>query len=201
MRFAVSVVTCRHAATRLPRSGFSFSNRALICRSTGISRSAHSIRFTPSSASFGSFTCPWALMVAAVLGVTLQLLHAVEQLPAEAFVLASKVSIGGGLLVDRLPEIEVLDDPGRPEIEVLADQLLDARVGNAARAVRVHHHRDRLLHADGVGHLHGAALGQPRAHHVLRDPARGVGAGAVHLRGVLPAEAAAAVSAESAIAV
>ena len=49
-RFAVSVVTCKHAESRMPLSGFSFANRFLINRSTGISRSAHSIRFFPSPA-------------------------------------------------------------------------------------------------------------------------------------------------------
>ena len=35
-RFAVSAVTCRHAATRIPSSGRSAANRSRICASTGI---------------------------------------------------------------------------------------------------------------------------------------------------------------------
>src|SRR2546427_4634849 len=201
MRFAVSVVTCRQAAIRFPLSGRSRANRARIWRSTGISRSDHSIRFTPCSASLGSLTCPWALIVAVSLGVTLQVLHAVEELPAEAFVLASKMSIGGGFLVNRLAKIQVLDDAPRPEIEVLADQLFQLRIGHLPRSVRVHHDRDGQLHPDGVGDLDGAAVGEARSHDVLRDVARRVGTGAIHLGGVLPAEAPAAVATESAVAV
>src|SRR5438067_1671857 len=44
IRFAVSVVTCRQAEMRWPASGCSRSNRSRIAASTGICRSAHSIR-------------------------------------------------------------------------------------------------------------------------------------------------------------
>src|SRR5690349_16944007 len=57
-RFAVSVVTCRQAAMRMPRSGRSFAKRARIARSTGMLRSAHSMRMRPSRASRSSFTWP-----------------------------------------------------------------------------------------------------------------------------------------------
>src|SRR5215208_5782414 len=56
IRFAVSVVTCRHAATRWPASGCSRSKRSRIAVSTGICRSAHSMRRLPSPASARSFT-------------------------------------------------------------------------------------------------------------------------------------------------
>ena len=55
-RFAVSVVTCRHAEIRCPASGCSRSKRSRIAASTGICRSAHAIRRTPSAASARSFT-------------------------------------------------------------------------------------------------------------------------------------------------
>src|SRR5262252_5915089 len=57
-RFAVSVVTCRQAPMRRPLSGRSFAKRARIARSTGMWRSAHSMRALPSFASFMSFTWP-----------------------------------------------------------------------------------------------------------------------------------------------
>src|SRR5207247_1481169 len=57
-RFAVSVVTCRHAATRVPRSGRSLANRARIVRSTGMLRSDHSMRMRPCRASARSLTWP-----------------------------------------------------------------------------------------------------------------------------------------------
>ena len=56
IRFAVSVVTWRQAPIRRPASGRSRSNRSRIRRRTGISRSAHSMRRTPSSASERSVT-------------------------------------------------------------------------------------------------------------------------------------------------
>src|SRR6266511_4498177 len=49
-RLAVSVVTCRQAAILRPASGCSFSKRARMSRSTGMCRSAHSMRSRPSSA-------------------------------------------------------------------------------------------------------------------------------------------------------
>src|SRR3989338_6485365 len=66
-RLAVSEVTCRHAAMRRPLSGCSLANRARICRSTGIERSAHSVRRRPSSASAMSLTSWAAFFVATVI--------------------------------------------------------------------------------------------------------------------------------------
>src|SRR3989344_2276213 len=54
-RFAVSAVTCRTAASVLPLNGCSFSKRARTERRTGMSRSAHSMRFFPSPARLISF--------------------------------------------------------------------------------------------------------------------------------------------------
>ena len=50
IRFAVSLVTCRQAETRIPCSGRSAAKRSRICASTGICRSAHSILRAPASA-------------------------------------------------------------------------------------------------------------------------------------------------------
>src|SRR6266480_1322024 len=55
-RLAVSVVTCKQAEIRYPESGCSRSKRSRMAASTGIWRSAHSIRRTPSGASARSFT-------------------------------------------------------------------------------------------------------------------------------------------------
>src|SRR2546421_10695164 len=56
MRLAVSLVTCRQAATRKPLSGWSCVKRCRIRPSTGISRAAQSIRSWPCAARFVSFT-------------------------------------------------------------------------------------------------------------------------------------------------
>src|SRR5919109_533243 len=55
-RFAVSVVTWRQAEIRYPASGCSRSRRSRIAASTGIWRSAHSMRRTPSGASAMALT-------------------------------------------------------------------------------------------------------------------------------------------------
>ena len=55
-RLAVSAVTCRHAAIRMPLSGFCFANRSRIWWTTGIDRPDHSIRPRPFSASARFFT-------------------------------------------------------------------------------------------------------------------------------------------------
>ncbi len=56
IRFAVSVVTCRHAATRIPASGCVLMNCLRMVASTGMDCAAHSIRFLPISARARSFT-------------------------------------------------------------------------------------------------------------------------------------------------
>src|SRR5262249_7961439 len=56
IRFAVSLVTWRHAATRYPASGCSRSKRSRMRASPGICRSAHSIRLGPWGASARSLT-------------------------------------------------------------------------------------------------------------------------------------------------
>ena len=61
-RFAVSQVMCRHAPRRCPLSGSSFAKRSRMIRSTGICRSAHSIRLRPAAANPRSRTsCPLPL--------------------------------------------------------------------------------------------------------------------------------------------
>src|SRR4051794_12741154 len=49
-RFAVSAVTCRHAAMRTPSSGLSAANRSAMDRRTGICPPAHAMRGSPSEA-------------------------------------------------------------------------------------------------------------------------------------------------------
>src|SRR5688500_12960374 len=59
IRFAVSVVTCRQAATRTPCNGFSLSKRSLIWAITGISPAAQSILPRPDSESpLSLMSCP-----------------------------------------------------------------------------------------------------------------------------------------------
>src|SRR5215218_1695430 len=69
IRFAVSAVTCRQAATFKPSSGFCSVNRSLIERRTGIWPSAHSTRARPRGASDGSLMSATGALVAIVLAL------------------------------------------------------------------------------------------------------------------------------------
>src|SRR5687767_4504173 len=67
-RFAVSVVTWRHAEMRMPSSGRSCSKRSRIAARTGMCRSAHSTRVTPAGASPRSLTSWLGAVVAMAAG-------------------------------------------------------------------------------------------------------------------------------------
>jgi hypothetical protein len=108
---------------------------------------------------------------------------------------------GGRLLEDGTPEVEVLDDRARPEVERAPHELLEPRLRDLPGALGPHHDGYRLRHADRVGHLHLGPLGQPGRDHVLGDVARHVGARPVHLRRVLAGEGATAVWARAAVGV
>src|SRR5437867_488992 len=145
IRTAVSVVTCRHAPRRMPLSGCSRVKRSRTCRRTGIDCSAHSILSRPSGASERFLTSCSTMecrpYVESRLGrrdpaeayrcaelharVVAQVLDAVRPLPGELGLWAPEVAVGGGLLVDRPAQVEILDDPGRCEVEVAPDHRLE----------------------------------------------------------------------------
>src|SRR3954453_15025265 len=124
MRFAVSVVTWRQAERRTPLSGCSLANRARICRSTGMDRSAHSARRRPSSARAISLMSCLATAVCTLMGSSArgrqQVLPPVGPLPGEKVALLgpavvlvdpgdgapAEVSVGRGLTVNWALELE-----------------------------------------------------------------------------------------------
>src|SRR4051812_12966221 len=61
----------------------------------------------------------------------------VGALPGEIAVLTAEVPVRGGLRVDRAPQVEVAEDRGGPEVEVLAHELLDLRDGDRLGAERL----------------------------------------------------------------
>src|SRR3954453_11765357 len=69
IRFAVSAVTWRQAATFAPSRGCSSLNRSRIECRTGMWFCAHSIRASPCGAGAGSSTSGFRLLVAIVLGL------------------------------------------------------------------------------------------------------------------------------------
>ena len=100
---------------------------------------------------------------------------------------AAEVPVRGGLAVDRPAQVQRGDDRGRAQVEVALDERLDLVVGDPAGPEGVDAEADRMGDADAVGHLDLEAVGEPGRHHVLGDPARGVGRGPVDLRRILAA--------------
>ena len=74
------------------------------------------------------------------------------------------------------------------------DQLRQAALVHFSRAEGVDADGDRVRHADGVGHLNFALVGQPGGHDVFGHIACGVGPRAVHLGRVFPGEGPSAVA-------
>src|SRR4051794_16248227 len=99
----------------------------------------------------------------------------VGALPREVVVVAPEVAVGGGLLVDRPVQLELLAERAGAQVEVLVDELHDPAAADLLGPERLDVHADRVRDADRVGDLHFAAVGEPRGDHVLGDVAGGVG--------------------------
>src|SRR5947208_3048615 len=82
-----------------------------------------------------------------------QVFHAIGPLPGERGLRASEMSVRRRLLVDGPAQVQVLDDPGRGEVEVTADELLEDRVRDLARPERLDHDRHGVGDADRVRDL------------------------------------------------
>src|SRR5690606_20359327 len=105
--------------------------------------------------------------------------------------LAAEVAVGGGLAVDRFVEPEVRADRAGGQATELVDshdRPLYPVVPDAAGAVGVDVERQRFGHADGIGELDRAALGEAGGDEVLGQVAGGVSCRAVELGRVLAAE-------------
>src|SRR5579859_2880644 len=117
----------------------------------------------------------------------------VGPLPREVAVVAAEVPVRRGLRVDRAAQVEIAQDRGRAQVEVLADEVDDVRHGNRLGAERLDENRHRMRDADRVRDLDLAALREPGRDDVLRDVARRVCSRPVDLRRVLARERAATV--------
>src|SRR4029077_20640173 len=87
------------------------------------------------------------------------------------------------------------------QVEDLDDRFQDSRLGDRVGAERIDIDRHRFGNSDPEGTLYLATPGELRADDVLGDPPRGVASGAIHLRGILAAERAAAVTTHAAVGV
>src|SRR3569832_2095124 len=74
----------------------------------------------------------------------------VSTLPRKLRLLASEVPICRSLLINRTQQNEHLQDAFRPQIEMLAHQLLNLFIADHTGAESCHHHRCRLGNADCV---------------------------------------------------
>src|SRR5690606_14804978 len=110
----------------------------------------------------------------------------------------TEVAVGRGGLVHRVQQVEHAGDCIGSQVEVLAKQLDDALVADLAGAEGVDRHRGRLRHADGVGHLDLATIGQAGSDDVLGHVTTGIGGAAVDLGRVLAGEGAATVTGHAA---
>ena len=128
-------------------------------------------------------------------------LDAVGALPGEVVVGAAEVPVGGGLLEDRSPQVEVADDRARAQVEGIADDPDQLGAGKLPGAEGLDHQRHRVGDADRVCDLDLAPIGEAGRDHVLGHVAGGVGARPVHLGGILAGEAATTVASGAAVGV
>src|SRR5204862_3976710 len=118
----------------------------------------------------------------------------VGALPGEVPVVATEMTVRRGLREDRPPEVEVVEDRCRTQVEVLSDEALDPVDGDPLGPERAHGDRDGPRDADRVGDVHLAAVRETRRDDVLRDVAGGIRGRAVNLRRIFAGERAAAVT-------
>src|SRR5271156_2840028 len=84
----------------------------------------------------------------------------VRPFPREVAVCATEVSVSRCLAIDRTPQVQALDNALGSELEVRPYELLQPGRVDLSGAKRIHQHAHRLGHADSVGQLHLAAVGQ-----------------------------------------
>src|SRR4051794_3963386 len=97
---------------------------------------------------------------------------------------STEVTVGGGRVVLRGEQAELVDEGLGAHVEVLLDVGLELLVRDLAGAERVDVDADGTRDPDGVRDLHLAATGEPCGHDVLRDEARVVASRAIDLRRV-----------------
>jgi len=100
----------------------------------------------------------------------------------------TEVTVRGGLEVDWLLEVELLDDDSRSEIPVALDDLDELGIGLLSGSVRVDEDGQWLSDTDGVRELNENSLGETGSDEGLGDPSGSVGGGSVDLGPVLSGE-------------
>ena len=124
-------------------------------------------------------------------------LQRLRLLPREALV--GEMPIPRRAIVNRLRQVQLLDNDTRPHVEVLADDAHELVAALVARAVRLDEEGQRLGDADGVRELHERAARQLGVDERLGDPAGEICGAAVDFAVVLAGEGATAVRAPAAV--
>src|SRR5829696_6421722 len=118
-------------------------------------------------------------------GSSRQRVRLVGPLPWHVDVITSEVAVGGRLLEDRTLERHRLDDRPGAQVKLRLDQIEDHLVRYATRTEGLDHEGHGTCFSNRIRDLHLEAIGESSCDDVLSDVARGVGRGAVDLRGVL----------------
>ena len=113
----------------------------------------------------------------------------------------TKVTVGSGLQVLGLLEVELPDDDTGPQVPVVADDLDHVEVGNLSGTVRVDVNREGLSNTNGIGQLNEDSSAETGGNQRLGDPSSGVGSRSVDLGEVLSGESTTSVSTPSTISV
>ena len=100
----------------------------------------------------------------------------------------TEVTVRGGLEVDWLLEVELLDDDSRSEIPVALDDLDELGIGLLSGSVRVDEDGQWLSDTDGVRELNENSLGETGSDEGLGDPSGSVGSRSVDLGPILSGE-------------
>jgi len=111
------------------------------------------------------------------------------------------VAVLGGLEVDGLGKVELLDNDTGAEVEVVADDLDELVRGLLRGAVGVDVDREGLGDTDGVRELDEGTAGEAGGDERLGDPAADVGSRAIDLGEVLAGEGATTVGTPAAVGV
>ena len=98
------------------------------------------------------------------------------------------MTVAGGLGVDGLEEVQLLDDDTGAEVEVLLDDGENLLIGLGTSAVGIDEDRGGLGNTDGVRELNEGTAGEAGSDDGLGDPASSVGSRAIDLGPVLARE-------------
>src|SRR5690606_9045737 len=82
--------------------------------------------------------------------------------------LATEVTVGGGGLVHRVQQFQLVLNGVRAQVEYSADYFGQFFITEFAGAEAVHRYRGRFGHADGVRHLNFTTVSQTRSNDIFR---------------------------------